>query len=80
MSEALTIVESWFAQPIVGVMEPGAAYWTILDRLLRDAQIRGALVMDAHLAALAIESGAVLYTTDRDFRRFEGLQVQNPLI
>jgi len=36
--------------------------------------------MDAHLAALAIESGSILCTTDRDFRRFGGLQLQNPLI
>ena len=35
--------------------------------------------MDAHLAALTIENGAVLYTTNRDFRRFEGLQLKNPL-
>jgi predicted nucleic acid-binding protein len=34
--------------------------------------------MDAHLAALAIEHGATLLTTDRDFVRFPGLQFQNP--
>ena len=38
------------------------------------------IVMDAHLAALAVENDAILYTTDRDFRRFEGVQVRNPLI
>jgi hypothetical protein len=47
---------------------------------LPDAQIRGALVTDAHLAALAIEHGAVLYTTDRDFTRFVGLHTANPLL
>jgi predicted nucleic acid-binding protein len=35
--------------------------------------------MDAHLAALALEHGAVLCTTDRDFRRFPGLRVHDPL-
>ncbi|SRR6266545_38519 len=78
MEESVSIVESWLAQPAVGIVEPGSAYWSILRGLLRQARVRGALVMDAHLAALAIEHGAVLYTTDRDFRRFEGLQVMNP--
>ncbi len=79
MSDAVAIVESWLAQPVVGIVEPGSAYGSILRDLLRHAQVRGALVMDAHLAALAIEHGATLHTTDRDFRRFEGLQVTNPL-
>jgi predicted nucleic acid-binding protein len=35
--------------------------------------------MDAHLAALAIERGATLCTTDRDFSRFDGLNIVNPL-
>jgi hypothetical protein len=37
------------------------------------------MLMDAHLAALAIEHGATLATTDRDFRRFDGLKIVNPL-
>ena len=79
MSDAVDIVQSWLAQPIAGIVEPGDSYWTILVGVLQDAQIRGPLVMDAHLAALAIENGAVLHTTDRDFRRFEGLQLKNPI-
>jgi toxin-antitoxin system PIN domain toxin len=78
--EAITIVKSWLAQPIVTIVEPGMTYWTILESLLRQANVRGPLVMDAHLAALAIENGAVLHTTDRDFRRFEGVQIRNPLL
>jgi predicted nucleic acid-binding protein len=35
--------------------------------------------MDAHLAALAIEHGATLFTTDRDFARFAGVRVRDPL-
>jgi toxin-antitoxin system PIN domain toxin len=79
MSDASQIVDSWLALPSLGVLEPGNAYWAIFRRLLLEAQVRGALVMDAHLAALAIEHGATLYTTDRDFARFEGLRVVNPL-
>lgn len=78
--DATTIVESWLAQPIVTIVEPGPSYWTILHSILRQANVHGPLVMDAHLAALAIENAAVLHTTDRDFRRFEGVQVRNPLV
>ncbi len=79
VDDAVTIIENWLAHPIVDILEAGPAYWTVLRTLLHDARIRGPRVMDAHLAALAIENGAVLHTTDHDFRRFEGLQVRNPL-
>jgi predicted nucleic acid-binding protein len=41
--------------------------------------VRGAAVSDAHLAALAIEYGAVLASTDRGFHRFRGLRLVSPL-
>jgi uncharacterized protein len=47
---------------------------------LHDGQAIGPLVMDAVLAALAIEHGANLCTTDRDFSRFPGLDWTNPLV
>lgn len=40
---------------------------------------RANLVPDAHLAALAIEHGLVLCSTDGDFARFDGLEWRNPL-
>ena len=40
---------------------------------------RDNLTTDAHLAAMAIEHGAALYSTDNDFRRFSGLEHVNPL-
>ena len=77
--EAVSIVQSWFAAPAVAVIEPGDRYWAILSRLLIDSQVRGALVTDAVLAAIAIEAGATLATTDRDFRRFDGLKLLDPI-
>jgi uncharacterized protein len=77
--EAVSIVQSWFAAPAVAVIEPGERYWAILSRLVVDAQVRGALVTDAMLAAMAIEAGATLATTDRDFRRFDGLKLLDPI-
>ena len=77
--EATRIVAEWLALPNVASLEPGERHFEILVRLLESAQARGPLVMDAHLAALAIEHGATLCTTDRDFTRFGQLRVSNPL-
>lgn len=51
----------------------------MLGRLLVESQVAGGLVSDAHLAALALEHGLTLCSTDKDFTRFEGLSFENPL-
>ncbi len=79
MIEAADIVDEWLRLEIVDVLQPGDRYWLILRDLLVNAQIHGAMVSDAHLAALAIEHGATLCTTDKDFRRFDRLRLVNPL-
>jgi toxin-antitoxin system PIN domain toxin len=79
LPEAISIVEEWRAQPIFSVLAPGERHWGILAGLLPQAQARGPLVMDADLAALAMEHGATLYTNDRDFSRFPGLKYLNPI-
>jgi len=58
---------------------PGARHWDIFTRLCRHTGARGNLVPDAWLAALAIESGCELATTDRDFARFPDLRWRHPL-
>jgi toxin-antitoxin system PIN domain toxin len=78
-AEAVGIVSEWLERPGVLVLDPEERHWRILGNLLTSAQARGALVADAHLAALAIEHGAILCTSDRDFSRFPGLQIFNPL-
>lgn len=79
MAEAERHVSSWLAQPSAGLLEPGERHWEILRRLTSAGQTSGALVMDAALAAIAIEHGATLCTTDRDFARFPGLRWIDPL-
>jgi toxin-antitoxin system PIN domain toxin len=79
MAEASRIVSSWLDQPAVGVIDAGERHWEILQTLALQGQTAGPLVMDAVLAALAIEHGATLHTTDRDFARFPGLAWVNPL-
>jgi toxin-antitoxin system PIN domain toxin len=78
-SEAAAAVAAWLDQPAAGILEPGDRHWEILRGLMRDGQTVGALVMDAVLAAIAIEHGATVCTTDRDFTRFAGLRWTNPL-
>ncbi len=79
MEEAVPIVSAWLKQPMVTILEPGERHWAVLTELLSQTQVRGPAVMDAHLAALAIEHGAVLCTSDRDFARFPNLRMLNPL-
>ena len=64
---------------MAGVLDPGDRHWEILQGLTRQGRVAGPLVMDAVLAAIAIEHGATLHTTDRDFTRFAGLSWVNPL-
>jgi predicted nucleic acid-binding protein len=61
------------------LIEPREKYWSILSRLLLETPARGKLAMDAHLAALAIEHNATVYSSDRDFHRFRGVRVVDPL-
>lgn len=77
--EAGAAVSAWLERRGVGIVEPGERHWEILQKLMKDGQATGPLIMDAVLAALAIEHGATLHTTDRDFARFPGLKWTNPL-
>ncbi|MGO9209531.1 MAG: type II toxin-antitoxin system VapC family toxin [Terriglobales bacterium] len=79
MAEAEKIVAEWMGHPAVRIVPAGDRHWEILSRMLLAGQAGSELVSDAHLAALAIEHGAVVCTTDRDFARFPGLRWQNPL-
>jgi toxin-antitoxin system PIN domain toxin len=76
--EAVAIVSSWLQRPAVSVLDAGELCWEILRAQLVEAQVSGALVMDAFLAALALENGAALVTTDRDFSRFPKLRLVDP--
>lgn len=78
-ADAAAIVSEWLERPNVVVMQPTVRHWEVFARLLAEGRAAGALVMDAHLAALAIEHGCTLATTDRDFARFEGVSTINPL-
>ena len=78
-AEAEAAVASWLARPGAGILEPGDRHWDILRELMGAGQTTGPLVMDAAVAAIAVEHGAILCTTDRDFSRFPRLRWANPL-
>ncbi len=73
VDSAMSIVDEWLAQPAAYVANPGPRHVEILGTLLRAAGTGGNLTTDAHLAALALELGAELWSFDADFRRFPGL-------
>jgi toxin-antitoxin system PIN domain toxin len=79
MEAALAFTEALRTQPNCVPVEPGQRHWDIFTRLCRTAGVKGNLVPDAYLAALAIESGSEWITTDRDFSRFLDLRWRHPL-
>lgn len=78
--QAISIVAEWLRHPMVVPISPTERHWGILHRILASLGTAGNLTMDAHLAALAIEHSATLYSTDSDFARFRSLDWINPLL
>jgi len=79
LEQALVRVQSWLDQPCTRVVRPTERHWTVFKQLLTDGQAVANLVTDAHLAALAIEHGCELASTDSDFARFPKLKWRNPI-
>lgn len=78
-NEALDLVDGWLGQPCVTVVHPTERHSAVLRELLAPVGTAGNLTTDAHLAALAIEHGALLCSCDTDFARFSGLRWEDPL-
>lgn len=78
VEQATGFVERWLERPNVTVPGPTARHYAIMTELLAGTGAGGNLVSDAHLAALAIEHGAELWSFDNDFSRFPGLRWRRP--
>jgi toxin-antitoxin system PIN domain toxin len=76
---AFDLVASWLDQPPATIVHPGPRHLQLLRELLDPLGTGGNLTSDAHLAAMAIEHRAELYSSDTDFARFDGLKWRNPL-
>jgi toxin-antitoxin system PIN domain toxin len=72
-------VTDWLAAPVTWIPEPGPEHARILGELVARHDVRGNLVPDAMLAALAIEHGLTLCSSDTDFARFPGVRWEDPL-
>lgn len=79
LEQAVARVQSWLDQPCVRLINPTERHWTVFRKLLLEGQAVANLVTDAHLAALSVEHGCELISTDSDFSRFHGLRWSNPL-
>lgn len=79
IQQACGQVGAWLALAAVWTPTATERHGTLLAQALEDVGEGGSLVMDAHLAALSIEHGLMLCSTDRDFAKFKGLNWQNPL-
>ncbi len=79
VSEAWTQVEEWLDRPPAWSPEPTEHHRSVLGTLVVHVGNRPNLIPDAHLAALAMQYGLTLCSTDGDFARFPGLRWENPL-
>lgn len=79
VDQALDVVDGWLARPNVVVVHPTDRHAAVLRELLAPLGAGGNLTTDAHLAALSIEHGADLCSSDADFSRFSGVRWHDPL-
>jgi predicted nucleic acid-binding protein len=78
---AVAQVEAWLGSPTLVLLAESDPYWPTLRQAMLDGQIMGPVVHDARVAALCASNGVrELWTADRDFGRFPGLTVVNPLV
>ena len=79
IADAWRQVRQWLTCKPVWIPQPTERHADVLDQLLALPGLHANLVPDAHMAALAIEHGLTLHSTDGDFARFPKLRWQNPL-
>jgi toxin-antitoxin system PIN domain toxin len=78
-AKAWELITDWLAAPAAWTPQPGPEHARILGELVTAYEIRGNLVTDAQLAALAIEDGVPVCSNDSDFARFKELRWIDPL-
>ena len=79
LDHAVSRIQSWIDQPCTRIVSPTQRHWVVFQKLLCEGQAVANLVTDAHLAALAVEHGCELNSTDSDFSRFPAVRWRNPL-
>ncbi len=78
---AVEQVEAWMESPSLVLLSESENYWHELRRVVQTGRVSGPQVHDARVAVLCHQHGVTeLWMADRDFGRFPGLQVRNPLV
>ena len=81
LAAAIDQVDAWLESPSLTLLAESEGYWRELKSMMRDGRIAGPHVHDARVAALCRLHGVrELWTADRDFSRFRGLEFRNPLV
>jgi toxin-antitoxin system PIN domain toxin len=81
LAEAIDQIDAWLESPSVALLAEADGYWPTLKSLLEEGRVTGPMVHDARVAAVCLLHGVrELWTADRDFGRFRGLTVRNPLV
>jgi len=81
LESALDQVDAWLEAPSLIVLPEADGYWPVLRGIVSEGRITGPQVHDARVAALCRLHGIrELWTADRDFSRFTGLSIRNPLL
>lgn len=78
-SECLSVVQALAESPSLRILGEGPDHLSIMLETLKQADARGNLAFDAHIAALFKEHGVKeIISNDGDFHRFKSLKVNNP--
>ncbi len=79
LDELFEFIDQLVQRPTARLVAPGPEHIALFERLCRESDAAGKLVADAQHAAVAIENGCTMVTTDSDYDRFPGLRWQHPL-
>jgi toxin-antitoxin system PIN domain toxin len=81
LARALEQIDAWLESPTVVLLSESNEYWPTLRSTLTGSRVEGPRVHDARIAALCRHHGVrELWSADRDFNRFGGITVVNPLV
>lgn len=81
LDAALRQVRAWMSSPTVVVLGEERGYWDVYERMAAASRVQGAKLHDARIAALVeFHRVGLLLTADRDFSRFPGIRIKNPLV
>lgn len=81
LKNAIDQVEAWLESPTLVILSESLDYWPLLRSILQGSRVSGPQVHDARIAAICQQHGVnELWSVDRDFGRFPGLTVRNPLV